>query len=357
MTAGASEAGPGAPTIRVTVVMPGRNVADHVDETLESIFAQTRLPDEIVVADGGSEDGTPERVLRHANRGVPLRVVPNETIYAGGGRNAATREGSHQLILNMDFANRADPGWLEDMVRCFAADPALDLLAGMHRPTTDTPFQRVCAAVVYHLDYLLPAMDREEIRSHIPPDFVAGGMCMAYRRSIWERSGGFSEWARKGQDVLFGHRVRRIGGKVDYTLDAMVQYHTPGSLLAVFDRHFYYGVWSARLGLQRPSFSSHALPRAGGLALIAAVPLYPWLLAPVAVLFAVYAERGAWRRLRVVRDRRGVAFRARDWPLSAVILAVRDAATVAGELLGSADRVLRGKWRRLTRAYHEHGVR
>ena len=169
----APEPDPAAGAFRVTVVMPGRNVAEHVDETLEAIFAQTRLPDEIIVADGGSADGTADRVLRHAHRGVPLRVVANETIYAGGGRNAATVAGTHSLILNMDFANRADPKWLEEMVSCFAADPALDLLAGMHRPTTDTPFQRVCAAVVYHLDYLLPAMDREDIRSHIPPDFVA----------------------------------------------------------------------------------------------------------------------------------------------------------------------------------------
>ena len=40
-----------------------------------------------------------------------------------------------------------------------------------------------------------------------------------------------------------------------------------------------------------------------------------------------------------------------------MILLVCDGATVAGELLGSADRLLRPKWRRLTRAYLEHGVR
>ena len=65
--------------MKVTVVMPVRNDARSVAATMESLFAQTRLPDEIVVADGCSTDDTVKRIEAFGDRGVPIRVVRNES--------------------------------------------------------------------------------------------------------------------------------------------------------------------------------------------------------------------------------------------------------------------------------------
>jgi GT2 family glycosyltransferase len=343
--------------VKVTVVMPARNVAHEVDATMDSLFAQTRLPDEIVVGDGLSTDDTVGRVLRHASRGVPLRVVCNPSRLAGGGRNAATQAAAHDLIVAMDFGNRAAPTWLESLVRPFEEDPALDLVGGLHYPMLETPWQRVSAAVVYFDECMLRTMDRARIVALIPEDFVPGGMCMAYRRAIWERAGGFSEWARKGQDRLFGFRVRRVGGKLGYTLDAAVYHEMAQSFRALFDRHFHYRLWAARTGLTGAQSWRLSVLYAGVLGLAAAGLLAAPLASPaLGLLGLAYVYRGAWRRISRVAEATGVCFGLRDRALAVGVLFVRDAAIVGGNALGAVDRLLRPSWRRRTEAYLERGA-
>lgn len=64
--------------MRVSVAMATYNGADHIREQLDSIAAQTRLPDEVVVSDDGSADGTLDivRDWGAANPGIGLVVMP-----------------------------------------------------------------------------------------------------------------------------------------------------------------------------------------------------------------------------------------------------------------------------------------
>jgi len=342
--------------VKVTVIVPVRNEAPRVSGTLESILAQTRLPDEIVVADATSTDDTVKRVMSHANRGVPLRVVPNPSIFVGGGRNAATRAASHDLFVCMDVGNRAEPTWLEEMVRPFEEDEKLDLLGGIYHPEWEDRFTKVVAALFYTIDCVLPSMSEDEIRSLIPADFVPGGMCMAYRRSVWERVGGFCEWSRKGQDRLFGLRVRRIGGKVGFTLKAVVHHHMAKSFRALVDRHFHYELWAARQGLPaaQPSritaFYGAAL---AGLFLAGAIGLPMWPVVAVVLLSLVFR---AGKKLAVVSSRRSTRFDLPEKLLALPVLLTLDAAVFSGRLTGLADRLINWHWRRDTERYLETGV-
>lgn len=69
----------------ISVVIPAFNAADHVAATIASIEAQTRRPDELILVDDGSSDGTadvaaqalaavpiPSRLIRQANGGVAV---------------------------------------------------------------------------------------------------------------------------------------------------------------------------------------------------------------------------------------------------------------------------------------------
>jgi GT2 family glycosyltransferase len=336
--------------------MPGRNEGGRVDATLSSILSGSRPPDEIVVADGDSTDDTVARVLRHQDRGVPVRVVRNESLYAGGGRNRATAAAAHDLIVNMDFGNLATATWLEALVRPFEEDPDLDLLGGLHHPIVDTRFERVSGAVVYLEDCLVPSMDRATIEALIPRDFVPGGMCMAYRRRAWERAGGFAEWARKGQDVLFGRRVRRVGGKVGYTLEAVVRHHMAASFRELWSRHYHYDLWSARTGLRRSRVKRLLGLYVAGLALcVAAITLSRWLFLPLLLGVAVYVYSAAWRKLDVVARVRKTTVDWMDRALAPAVLFVRDAAILLGGLRGALERLFIPGWRRRTEAYLEHG--
>jgi glycosyltransferase involved in cell wall biosynthesis len=332
------------------VVIPARNEALNVDYTLESLFAQTRLPDEIVLADACSADETVERFLRHRHRRIPLTVTRNESLFAGGGRNAGTRAAAHDIIVFMDLGNRAERDWLEAMARPFEEDPELDFLGGLHLPISDTPFRRVCTAV---LEHHRRGMDKEQIRALITDQVVPGGMCMAYRRRILKRVGGFSEWARKGQDRLFGYKVRRMGGKVSITLDAKVHHKMPRSFRQLWARHYLYELWVSRIGLPRSNLGKLVAIYGAGLAVLAASIVFPWLLLPAAVLLILYLNLRVWRKLALFQADGEERFRLRDRLLGVAVLFTSEAAVVLGGVLGLLDRLVRPSWRRRTKSYLE----
>lgn len=343
---------PGA--LKFTVIIPARNDARHVAGTLESLFAQTRLPDEIIVADGCSTDGTVDRILAFADRGVPIRVVRNETVYVGGGRNVATRAASHDLIVELDLGNRADRNWLAAMIAPFEADPALDYLGGVYYPAIDTPFERVSAAIIYFVDTLGMTWTPEELRQKARIG-LPGGLCMAYRRAIWERAGGFAEWARKGQDRLFSLRVRKIGGRIDMSYEAVMYHHMAASAGEAFDKHFTYGLWAARIGLSTRRFWRLTCVYLAGLAVLGASLFAPALIWLALLLLLAYIYVGAWRKLDVLTNATGqpFSFEQRGWAI--VLLFVKDAAVLGGTMLGIVDRVVRRRWHKLTRDYLEDG--
>lgn len=60
----------------VSVVVPAYNASRFLHETLASVFAQTRLPHEVIVVDDVSTDGTPAIVRELATKApVPLRLI------------------------------------------------------------------------------------------------------------------------------------------------------------------------------------------------------------------------------------------------------------------------------------------
>ncbi len=341
--------------MNVTVMIPVRNAAQNVAVTMESLFAQTRLPDEVVVADGCSTDDTVKRIEAFGNRGVPIRVVRNESLFAGGGRNVATRTAAYDLLVNLDVGNRADPNWLAAMVAAFEEDPSLEYVGGVFYPMFDTWFERVSASIIYFEDTLGTTWTLEELKSKARFSGVIGGMCMAYRRPIWQRAGGFAEWARKGQDRLFSLRVDRVGGKAGLTLHAVMYHHMARSFHEAFDRHFHYGLWAARIGLPTPRFRRLLGTYALGVCVAGASLFISGLAWSIPALVAAYIYVGAWRKLVIIAKATSKPFSAKAYFCAIVILFVKDAAVLSGSILGSLDRLVRPRWRRMTREYLQAG--
>ncbi len=90
---------------RVSVQIVTWNSALVVDACLESLLAQTAPPDEIVVVDNASTDGSPERVeswLRRGLRGTLLRESSNRGFCGAQNRAIGVSRGEWVLFLNPD---------------------------------------------------------------------------------------------------------------------------------------------------------------------------------------------------------------------------------------------------------------
>src|ERR1700761_8749710 len=61
--------------VPVTVCMPVYNGALYVRDAIHSILNQTVIPQEIIVSDGGSSDGTENIVREEAKRARPNLII------------------------------------------------------------------------------------------------------------------------------------------------------------------------------------------------------------------------------------------------------------------------------------------
>src|SRR5690242_8602566 len=88
----------------VSIVVPCRNERDHIETMLASIVAQEPPVGgfEVIVADGMSDDGTREILLRLSNGEPRLRVIDNSGAIVSTGLNSAIREAKGQIIVRMD---------------------------------------------------------------------------------------------------------------------------------------------------------------------------------------------------------------------------------------------------------------
>jgi glycosyltransferase involved in cell wall biosynthesis len=101
------------PAPRVSVLMPCFNVADTIDEAMESLVDQTVSDIEIVAVDDGSSDATGKLLAKWQARDTRVRVVP----LAHAGIITALNEGLRicraPLIARMDADDLSHPQRLE----------------------------------------------------------------------------------------------------------------------------------------------------------------------------------------------------------------------------------------------------
>lgn len=116
-----------ADDFRVSVAMCTLNGARFLEAQLESILAQSRLPDEVVLCDDGSTDGTLDIANQFAKK-YPnsFRIIRNER-KLGYCRNfeSAVRHVTGDIIFLCDQDDVWFPDKVASMLRVFAEDPRL----------------------------------------------------------------------------------------------------------------------------------------------------------------------------------------------------------------------------------------
>jgi glycosyltransferase involved in cell wall biosynthesis len=214
-----------------SLIVTVRNDRRGIVELLDALARQTVMPDEIVLVDGGSDDGTLEEVERWDQHRAPLRVVVTPGVNIAGGRNIAVREARHDWILCTDAGCRPVQGWTSALkrVRAYA-----DVAAGTYVVQAETPFETAMACACYPELAELDDPSALVRLSHrlFGRDFRAAnasGRSMAFGRSAWEVIGGFPEDLYAGEDVGFSAAAAAKGLRSVLVEDATVLWRPRGT--------------------------------------------------------------------------------------------------------------------------------
>ena len=155
-------------------MIPAKDDADVLARCLRALAAQTRRPDEIVVVDNGSSDGT-ARVARAAGARIVACDEAGIPAAAAAGYDAATGD----LVLRLDADCVASPDWVQRVVAAFAAAPEAGAVTGGATFLDGPRWLRHPLAVLYLASYAaatVPAL------GHAP----LFGSNLALRRTVWD---------------------------------------------------------------------------------------------------------------------------------------------------------------------------
>jgi GT2 family glycosyltransferase len=177
----------------VSLVIVSYNGRDLLCDCLESIQAQIRPPDETIVVDNGSSDGTPSRV-RERFPWVALVEAQGNLGFAGG-NNLGIRRSSGDIIVLLNNDTLASPGFISEIVKPIMERDEIGSVAGTLL-FSNAP-DRVASAGIEVFENGL-ALDRHIGRRWLDlpqgePVFGASAGAVAYRRAALDQSGLFSE--------------------------------------------------------------------------------------------------------------------------------------------------------------------
>jgi glycosyltransferase involved in cell wall biosynthesis len=116
------------PRSLVSIIIPAHNSAPTIVRALDSVFAQTLQPHEIIVVDDCSTDDTVPVVRSYAARGVRL-IELDARSGAAGARNAGIEAALGDLVAFLDSDDEWLPTKLEKQVPIIARDPRMSLVA------------------------------------------------------------------------------------------------------------------------------------------------------------------------------------------------------------------------------------
>jgi glycosyltransferase involved in cell wall biosynthesis len=222
--------------MRVSVIATVRNEERTIDDLIRSLLSQTTLPDEIVIADGGSSDATVPILEKWIARGAAIRLLRCPGANIAAGRNRAIETATGEIIACTDAGARLDPQWLQQLVAPFA--DGADVAMGFFVAAPETLFERALAATT------LPDVD--EIK---PERFIPSSRSVAYTKEAWRSVGGYPEWLDYCEDVVFDLALRKGGFRFAWVPRAIVYYRPRPTLRAYARQYFLYARGDGKSGL------------------------------------------------------------------------------------------------------------
>jgi len=311
---------------RVSVIMTVRNDDAGCAVTLDSLIAQTRQPDEMIVVDGGSSDATVEVIQGYAQRHSWMRLIRADGVNIAQGRNVGITAARGDVIATTDAGCRAEPQWLERLVTPFEDDRSTEFVGGFYRIDPHSLTEQVVGL----------ATMRGQLEPVDPTTFNPSARSMAFSKALWARAGGFPEWVRFSEDTLFDHKVRRLGVRCDFAPEAVVHWRPRRSFRSIARQFFFYGTGRGHTQIDAASFRYNL--RNAALLLSASITsvIQPWLW-PLAAMILLYFYVWAFRAKASAiarHTKRTVAF-----PLTILVMWIVQASHLAGYLVGSWQRI------------------
>lgn len=190
--------------LRLTIIIPTHNAEDTIQSCINSLANAKRLPDETIVVDDNSTDGSALIAHGHHTRIIYLEGGSRGPAYARN-RGAEAATGDVLVFIDSDVTVHSDTLLLIE--KAFLEHLDVDALFGSY--DDHPPRQGLVNQYKNLMHHYVHQHGEKEAFT-----FWAG--CGAVRRDVYIKSGGFDEvYTRPSiEDIELGYRLRRAGYRI-----------------------------------------------------------------------------------------------------------------------------------------------
>lgn len=307
-----------------TVLNEEKNILSY----LNSILSQSRRPDEIIIVDGGSKDKTVEIIKDRVSK-IKSDSLKNKikVLVKNGnrsvGRNEAIKNAESEIIACSDAGCVLDKNWLRNITKPFKSKD-VEVVAGYYKGIANSIFEKSL------LPYVLIMPDKVK-----PNNFLPSGRSVAFKKDVWVKVGGFPQKLSSNEDYVFARKLKKIGAKIVFRKNAIVNYTPRKNVIEAFRMFFNYAKGDSEAGILRGKVVFIFFRYVILLWLLIYVYFFKlfFILETIFYILVLYILWSIWKNYRYVRDREGFLY----LPL---IQIASDIAVISGTSWG----FLKGLW-------------
>jgi len=247
--------------VPVSVIVTVFNERRQIERLLTSLANQSHPPTEVVICDGGSNDGTVEAIqmwqAHNPKRLLQLQVLVEPGANISRGRNRAIAVATSPIIAATDAGVTLTPDGLAALTAPWAntdpirlPDQAPLAVAGFFEADTLTTTGEPSLFVTAMAATVLP--QRTEID---PNKFLPSSRSVAFTKTAWQRAGGYPEWLDYCEDLLFDFAVNAqrptAPSAFVWAPEAVVYFRPRDSLRAFWTQYYRYARGDGKADLWR----------------------------------------------------------------------------------------------------------
>ena len=261
--------------MKFSVIVPIYNEKDSIHSFLDSLYSQTRTPDEIIIVDWGSTDWTFE-ILKKEEKKWKIRLLSNPVRQwnIARSRNLAIENSSYDLILCTDAWNQLNKNRCEAYLKIYETTDE-KVVWGKSEFIADTKFQKNC----------IPRLTSKV------PNFPSRNV--SFYKQARKDAGWYPEfltlWA---EDTYFNNRLKDAWYSFYYCKDAIVKRELRKNYYEIYKMYRNYTQWDTEVLIvkwknQSISIKQSIIFVSFFLCLFLSIFVLKWWIIPVIILWLI----------------------------------------------------------------------
>lgn len=259
----------------LSIIIPTLNEKAHIEKLVTTIENNDTITKEILITDGGSEDGTVEKVAFLQQTHKHLHLIENPDRFVSQGFNRAFQKATGHYISLVGAHALYPPHYFSNCIRAIESGEC-DAAGGFLSQRGKTPMGK---AIAHAMSSRFGVGDTpfRTIRKRMYVDSVAFAV---YDRKVFETCGLLDEELVRNQDDEFHYRLNRAGFRILMLPELEVVYYVRDSLGKLFSQYYQYGYYKPMVfrkvstGLRM----RHLIPSLFVLYLLSLPLAFAWLL-------------------------------------------------------------------------------